>query len=72
MLVFHLLGAVNHDTNNSIKSEHVRSKVFRIYSNLNSVFSIIMEIDTNSGMDPTPNPPLPPELNDESETEILD
>jgi len=68
----HFIGIV---TNNPIKNEknnNVRNDVVKIYSTINSVLSVMMKIDTNSGMDPTPNPPLPPNPNDGIETEILD
>ena len=72
IFVLNLVGIVKDSPIRNSNTNKVRNNVFEIYSNVNSVFSAIMRIDTNSGMDPTPNPPLPLELDDEIETEILD
>lgn len=72
IFVINLVGIVKDSPVRSSNTNNVRNNVFKIYSNMKSVFSVIMRIDTNSGMDPTPNPPLPPKLDDGIETEILD
>lgn len=72
IFVLNLVGIVENSPIKNSNTNKVRNNVFKIYSNMNSVFSVIMDIEANSGMDPTPNPPLPPELNDGIETEMLD
>lgn len=44
----------------------------KINSQLELIFSVSTDVEYNSGLDPTPNPPLPPNIEDDMQKERID
>ncbi len=70
ILVVTLIGV--HDERSIRGSKIIDKRRNKIYSNIESINSVSLNRKLNCGLDPTPIPPLPPNIEDEIEAEMTD
>ena len=63
-----LSGIISNNSSQILKTGIEKKNIPNIFSKIN-ILSLFIGIKPNSGMDPTPTPPLPPELEVEIETD---
>lgn len=72
ILVAIVLGVINESSFSENDTVNKSENVIETYSIKKSTISVNINIKRVSGMDPTPNPPLPPDTEYDNELETID